>query len=101
MPKMLAIKKEFHYGRKTVKAGELFDVLDKDVKLLRALRHARDPDPEVPKTQKAPEPRALEPKAAEPVVTQALQPEPHDGHENPTEIKVRRTYRRRDMTSEE
>jgi hypothetical protein len=98
MPKMLAIKKEFHYGRKTVKAGEIFDVLDKDVKLLRALRHARDPDPvtEVPKTQKAPEPRA-----AEAVVTQALQPEPHDGHENPTEIKVRRTYRRRDLTSEE
>jgi hypothetical protein len=95
MPKMVALIREFRYGGKTIRSGEAFDVRDKDVKILRALGHAKV-DHEVPKTQKAPEPRA-----AEPVVTQALKPEPHDGHENPTEIRVRRNYRRRDMTSEE
>jgi hypothetical protein len=95
MPTMESLV-EFRYGGKNLKPGDRFEARDKDVIILKAVRKAKDASPEVPKTQTPPEP-----KAAEPVVTQALKPEPHDGHENPTEIRVRRNYRRRDMTSEE
>jgi hypothetical protein len=90
MPKMVALIREFRYGGKTVRSGETFDVRDRDVKVLRALGHAKDV-PEVPKTQKPPEPRKVE--------TQALKSEPES--ENPNEVRLRRTYRRRDLTSEE
>jgi hypothetical protein len=90
MPKMVALIREFRYGGKTVRSGETFDVRDRDVKVLRALGHAKDA-PEVPKTQKPPEPRKVE--------TQALKAETEG--ENPSEVRLRRTYRRRDLTSEE
>jgi hypothetical protein len=82
---------ELRYGGKTVMPGEKFDVLDKHVKILKAIRKAKDAVPDVPKMQKPPEPRKVE--------TQALKAATED--ENTNEVRLRRTYRRRDLTSEE
>lgn len=70
MPKLEALT-EIRYGGKTVNKGETFEVLEKDVKILKAIKKAQDPNPEPPKTQKRPPATkaadtVVEPKPAEP-----------------------------------
>jgi hypothetical protein len=101
MPKLEALT-EIRYGGKTVKKGETFDVRDKDVKILTAIKKAKEPEaaaapapippaPKVqrrsqaPKVEKAEEPKPVEPKAAE-----ATQPWTAPG-----------TYQRRDLKAED
>lgn len=90
MPKLEAIQ-EIRYGGKTHKPGETFEVREKDVRILKAIKKAKDAAPEAPKTQRRPraEAKVTEEKPAETPLT--------DG---PFSLGSG-TYRRRDMKSED
>ncbi|MBN3756061.1 hypothetical protein G3N95_24185 [Paraburkholderia sp. Tr-20389] len=87
--KMIATK-SFSYGGRSRRPGDEFEVADRDVKLLAAVKRAKPAPPSPPPPLTEPTPVARDMPADQPVTTEADEGKPRKGR-----------YRRRDVRAED
>jgi hypothetical protein len=90
MPTLIVKAKELRYGGKTYLHGASFECAEKDVRILKAVGKAADPDQKSPLRVADPQP---------PRATQRRDLLSEGGEQS--EKPARRRYGRRDMTSED
>lgn len=92
MPKLEVIGRALRYAKVEYKAGETFEASDKDAKVLKAVKRAKDAAAEAPKPVAAPRPA---------VETRVMTPEVPVSSDDGDSSTTRRRYRRNDMRAED